>query len=223
MTTSSHEELQDAETSGVRLPRKLRRQQLLLSALRVFSSQGYHVTTMNHIASAAEITKPVLYQHFKSKQDLYLAVLDDQIAELSRQLVTPLQEIEVNQDKVDGMMKAFFNFAGTNPQGYRLIFESDVQNDVVVAERIEALTSTVAEKMAEVLGPNTGLSQDDAVVLSTALSGMVISAAQQVIHSGGSTEELEKAQSLIFRLAWGGLYNIGEDWSQGYPGAVRSE
>lgn len=76
-------------TGQIRLPRQLRRQQLVYSALRVFSNQGYHVTTMNHIASAADVTKPVLYQHFKSKRDLYLAVLDEQIDEMVKQVVTP--------------------------------------------------------------------------------------------------------------------------------------
>lgn len=213
MTASSHEEKNDSEITGVRLPRKLRRQQLLISALRVFSSQGYHVTTMNHVASAAEITKPVLYQHFKSKQDLYLAVLDDQIEDLTKRLLAPLQEIEVNREKVEGMMHAFFTYAHTCPQSYRLIFESDVQNDVVVAERVEKLYSMIAEKMAEVLAPNTSLALEDAVTISRTLAGMVMAATQQAVRAGGTPEDLARAEALTFRLAWGGLYAIDEEWN----------
>ena len=79
-----------------RLPKDLRRQQLIGNAVRVFASQGYHTTTMDHIAAASNVTKPVLYQHFTGKRDLYLAVLDEQINNLMTQLVQPLHATKVN-------------------------------------------------------------------------------------------------------------------------------
>src|SRR5262245_58762369 len=52
-----------------------RRQQLLDVALTAFADQGFHLTSMNELAEAAGVTKPVLYQHFGSKRELYLEVL----------------------------------------------------------------------------------------------------------------------------------------------------
>ena len=61
---------------SIRLPRRARRAQLLSAALEVFVAQGYHAAAMDDIAERAGVSKPVLYQHFPGKLDLYLALLD---------------------------------------------------------------------------------------------------------------------------------------------------
>ena len=70
------QELDEARPRGGRMPRKDRRAQLLESALEVFVAQGYHAAAMDDIAERAGVSKPVLYQHFPGKLDLYLALLD---------------------------------------------------------------------------------------------------------------------------------------------------
>ena len=62
---------------NVRLPAHQRRRQLLDTALEVFANEGFHATSMNDVADAAGVTKPVLYQHFASKRELYLELLED--------------------------------------------------------------------------------------------------------------------------------------------------
>ncbi|MDT0189172.1 TetR/AcrR family transcriptional regulator [Rothia terrae] len=201
------------EGSGtVRLPKALRRKQLLASALRVFSSQGYHVTTMEHVAEEAQVSKPVLYQHFTGKQDLYLAVLDEQISDFVSAVTSPLYETEVNRDRVEGMLMAFFDFTRSNPQGYRLIFESDVHGDLMVQDRVEELYRSIAQHIADILGPNAGLAQEQAILLSRTLSGMALSATQHALQSGMSPAELDQVGKLVFKLAWGGVSIIDEDW-----------
>ena len=72
---------------GSRLPRLARRAQLLEAAQEVFVANGYHAAAMDDIADRAGVSKPVLYQHFPGKLDLYLALLDtscDTIIELPR-------------------------------------------------------------------------------------------------------------------------------------------
>src|SRR5262247_3076624 len=59
-----------------RLPRSARRMQLLEAAQEVFVAQGYHAAAMDDIAERAGVSKPVLYQHFPGKLELYLALLD---------------------------------------------------------------------------------------------------------------------------------------------------
>ena len=71
---------------GGRLPRRERRAQLLSSALEVFVAQGYHAAAMDDIAERAGVSKPVLYQHFPGKLELYLALLDDLLRRDHRQL-----------------------------------------------------------------------------------------------------------------------------------------
>jgi len=66
------------DTAGrpTRLPRSARRKQLLEAAQEVFVAQGYHAAAMDDIAERAGVSKPVLYQHFPGKLELYLALLD---------------------------------------------------------------------------------------------------------------------------------------------------
>ena len=66
-----------------RLPAQARREQILDVAVQVFALNGFHGTSMNHVAEAAGVTKPVLDQHFDSKQALYLAL----IGEVGRRLL----------------------------------------------------------------------------------------------------------------------------------------
>src|ERR687883_1966843 len=73
---SSVTAIQDARPRGSRLPRSARRAQLLRAAREVFVAQGYHAAAMDDIAERAGVSKPVLYQHFPGKLDLYLALLD---------------------------------------------------------------------------------------------------------------------------------------------------
>src|SRR6266498_1538695 len=68
-----------ARPAGPRLPRPARRRQLLGAAQEIFVAQGYHAAAMDDIADRAGVSKPVLYQHFPGKLDLYLALLDEKI------------------------------------------------------------------------------------------------------------------------------------------------
>ena len=69
----------DTRPRSNRLPRNERRRQLLDAALEVFVSQGYHAAAMDEIAERAGVSKPVLYQHFPGKLELYLALLDESV------------------------------------------------------------------------------------------------------------------------------------------------
>src|SRR5690625_1704509 len=62
--------------STSRMPRAQRRTQLLELATSVFTQKGFQATSMDDIAAAAGVTKPVLYQHFDSKETLYVEVID---------------------------------------------------------------------------------------------------------------------------------------------------
>ena len=70
-------------SAGTRLPRPARRRQLLGAAQEVFVAHGYHAAALDEIAERAGVSKPVLYQHFPGKLDLYLALLDESVAALT--------------------------------------------------------------------------------------------------------------------------------------------
>src|SRR6187401_902027 len=81
----------------VRLPRSARRKQLLAAAQQVFVAQGYHAAAMDDIAERAGVSKPVLYQHFPGKLDLYLALLDQHCESLIQAVRNALASTEDNK------------------------------------------------------------------------------------------------------------------------------
>src|ERR1700750_2622464 len=90
----------DARPRGARLPRQARRRQLLGAAQEVFVSQGYHAAAMDEIAERAGISKPVLYQHFPSKLELYLALLDESVEGLIDTVRNALESISDHTQRV---------------------------------------------------------------------------------------------------------------------------
>src|SRR5579862_3519034 len=100
----------DARPRSNRLPRHERRRQLLDAALEVFVSQGYHAAAMDDIAERAGVSKPVLYQHFPGKLELYLALLDTQAETLARTVTAALDATEDNQQRIHGVLSAYFGF-----------------------------------------------------------------------------------------------------------------
>src|SRR4051795_10438927 len=93
-----------------RLPRSARRKQLLGAAQEVFVAQGYHSAAMDDIAERAGVSKPVLYQHFPSKLDLYLALLDQHADDLVRRVRRALASTTDNYERVHGSITAYYDF-----------------------------------------------------------------------------------------------------------------
>ena len=133
-----------AATRG-RLPRRARRAQLLASALEVFVAQGYHAAAMDDIADRAGVSKPVLYQHFPGKLDLYLALLDQLLRHDHRQ--HPRARWSPPRTTSSGSRPRCTPSTTTSPAtsgAFRLVFESDLTNEPAVRERVDRVTTECA-------------------------------------------------------------------------------
>ena len=108
-----------------RLPRDERRALLLSAALEVFTAAGYHSAAMDEIADRANVSKPVLYQHFPSKLELYLAVLDLHIDSLVFEIQRAIASTPDNANRVHATVDAYFAFIEKEGEAFRLLFESD--------------------------------------------------------------------------------------------------
>src|SRR5438477_8464270 len=109
---------------STRLPAPRRRRQLLDVALKVFADRGYHATSMNDIAEAAGVTKPVLYQHFRSKRALYLELLED----VGRRLQDAIEKATASaggpREQVTAGFTAYFRFVADQRTAFQLLFGS---------------------------------------------------------------------------------------------------
>ena len=198
----------DARVRGARLPRKERRAQLLESALEVFVAHGFHSAAMDDIAERAGVSKPVLYQHFPGKLDLYLALLDrscDAIIDNCRQALDSTQD---NKLRVTAAMQAFYDYMAGDDGAFRLVFESDLTNEPSVREAIDRVTNECAAMIADVIHDDTGLPDEASRLLAVSLVGMAqVSARFWVTDAAGISRS--DAVALISGLAWRGI--------RGYP------
>jgi len=186
------------------MPRNARRAQLLDSALEVFVAQGYHAAAMDDIAERAGVSKPVLYQHFPGKLDLYLALLDqscDKIVDACRDALAATAD---NKQRVAATMHVFYDYVANAQGAFRLVFESDLTNETAVRDRVDRVTRECAESIAEVIHEDTGLSDEQSRLLAVSLVGMAQVSARFWLDADGEIEQPDAA-SLVASLAWRGI------------------
>ena len=186
-----------------RLPKSQRREQLMAVARSVFVDQGYHTASMEIIAETAGVSKPLLYQHFPSKLDLYLALLDAGIDDLLAKSDASLRDITDNKLRVIATVQTYFEFVDDPQDAYRLVFESDLNNEPQVRERLERLEREVIKRIAAVIKADTGLSESQATLLGAGLHGMAQVAATNWLRD--PTIPREDAAELVAMLSWRGI------------------
>jgi AcrR family transcriptional regulator len=189
---------------GTRLPRPARRRQLLGAAQEVFVAQGYHAAVMDDIADRAGVSKPVLYQHFPGKLDLYLALLDESADQLAQAIREALSSTTDNSQRVSATIGAFFDFVSSSGEAFRLVFESDLSNESAVRDRLDATMRDIADSISEFISEDAGLSADEAHLLGMALVGMAQVSARYWLSSGRAIPK-DAAEQLLARLAWRGI------------------
>jgi AcrR family transcriptional regulator len=200
--------VEEARPRGGRLPRRERRAQLLDSALEVFVAQGYHSAAMDDIADRAGVSKPVLYQHFPGKLDLYLALLDSSCDTIIASTRAALESTQDNKQRVEATMAVFYDYVASDSGAFKLVFESDLTNEPAVREQVERVTSETAAMVAEVIHEDTGLSDEQSRLLAVSLVGMAQVSARFWLTEAGGIDRSDAA-ALVAALAWRGI--------RGYP------
>jgi AcrR family transcriptional regulator len=187
-----------------RLPRDQRRIQLLDAASEVFAAKGYHAAAMDDIADVAGVSKPVLYQHFPSKLDLYLALLDQSCDRLVEVVEEALAATEDNADRVIATVAAFYEFVSST-SSFRFVFESDLTGDGAVQQRLSRVNSEISDAIADVIAEDTSLPRQQAKLLAVCLVGIAQVSARYWISGGTSAITLDEAKHLVSNLAWRGI------------------
>ncbi|MGJ9423838.1 TetR/AcrR family transcriptional regulator [Aeromicrobium sp. CF3.5] len=199
-----------ARPRSSRLPRSARRAQLLDVALEVFVEQGYHSASMDEIAERAGVSKPVLYQHFPGKLDLYLALLETSCDLVIAEVREALASTTDNRRRVMASMELWYGYVADQGAAFRLVFESDLTNDPSVRSQIDRVIYESAAAIAEVIREDTGLPGPAAHLLAVSLVGMGHFGAQNWM-SRDSDLSREEAVELVAGLAWRGIRGVPQD------------
>ena len=170
----------------------------------MFVTRGYHAAAMDEIAERAGVSKPVLYQHFPGKLELYLALLDESVDTLLETVRDALRSNPDPKQRVAATFGAYFEYVGGAGQAYRLVFESDLSNETAVRDRLDRAQRECAAMVSQAVREDAGLSDDEAHLLSVGLVGMAQVTARYWLSTRDQIPR-EAAEQLVARLAWRGI------------------
>lgn len=192
-----------------RLPAARRKEQLLDVALEVFAERGFHLTSMNDVADAAGVTKPVLYQHFSSKRSLYLELLRSVGNRLMLEIQTATEEAPMPREQVEAGLRAYFRFVADQPQAYRLMFGGGTRRDAEFAEEASRVERAIAGAIAPLIRID-GLPGHERLLFAHGIVGLAEGTTR---HWLTSDEEIDPGDvaTLVADLAWRGLRGIRSD------------
>lgn len=192
------------------MPAADRREQLLSTARAVFARRGFHETSMNDVAIEAGVTKPVLYQHFASKRELFGAVLEDVGVRMEAAVVGAAAEAGAPRDQVRRGFGAYLHFAEHDPDGFRLLFTGDSRQDPEWAEIAARVERRVAQSVAGFIDVS-GIEAERRVLLAHGLVGMSEGMVRHWLSTGTNLSDAEPLIDDLTALAWGGLRGLRGD------------
>jgi AcrR family transcriptional regulator len=200
---------QTARTPSVpttRLPAARRRKQLLDVALEVFAARGFHPTSMNDLAEAAGVTKPVLYQHFGSKRELYLELLEDVGSRLRDAIGKATSEAAGPREQVARGFAAYFRFVADHEAAFQVLFGGGTRRDEEFATHARRVEENIADTIAALIDVE-GLTEAERRLLAHGIVGLAEGTSRHWIHEGlnGDPEDLA---ARVAELAWAGLRGV---------------
>ncbi len=197
-----------------RLPAAQRRRQLLDVALDTFAAGGFHGTSMDDVAAAAGVTKPVLYQHFGSKRALYVELLDDVGRQLKDVIAKAAAEADAPARQVEAGFRAYLRFVEHREPAFRLLFGGGSKRDEGFADLVRLVEGAIAELIASFI--TADLPPDQTLTLAHGIVGMAESTARHWLRQraeGETTASADELADQLAELAWAGLRGVGRHWT----------
>jgi AcrR family transcriptional regulator len=185
-----------------RLTATARREQVLDVALVVFARSGFHGASMNDIADAAGVTKPVLYQHFDSKRDLYGALLDEVGARLLNSIAKAAAEASDGRSRTELGYRAYFRWVAEDHDAFRLLFGSGALRDDEFTIAIREITEQAARAVAPMI--DVDIPEEHRRTLAHALVGLAEGASRRLVELGDDFDP-DLIATEVSALAWAGL------------------
>ncbi len=196
-----------AATANTRLPGPERRRQLLETARLAFARSGFHETSMNDIATEAGVTKPVVYQRFESKRELFRAVLEDIGERLQAEVIESAASAVSPREQVEAGFSAYIEFVKADPDGFRLLFSGASREDAEWAEITQKVERSVAESIAALIEVE-GMSKPHRLALAQGVLGMAEGMVRFWQRDPDSGLELDDLARDLSTLAWVGLRGL---------------
>jgi AcrR family transcriptional regulator len=209
-----------------RLPREVRMEQTLAAAHALFAARGYGTVTMDEVAAAVGVTKPLLYNYFGNKERLYLACMEPAGDALLAAVVGAVGRTSTPEQALRSGLHAFFEFVDRDRSAWRVLFDETLPVEGGVARRVgeyrARITDLVAQSLLAQLSPACRVEVD-------ALSVALLGAAEALVRWWLRTEALtaREAAELLIATVEPGLHALveverGQAATRGTPSRSRS-
>jgi AcrR family transcriptional regulator len=185
-----------------------RRAQLIAVARKVFGRAGFHGVSMDEVAKEAGVTKPILYDHFPSKKELYLALIDADLAMLHDEVRKALLAPTGNRQRIRASFQAYFDFVDEHAEGFRLLMQETVGAEKEFRQRVADVRDRILAEVADLIVRESRglLDREHAEIVALALIGMVETVAQR--EPGGTRAKRREAVDVLVSLAWRGITEL---------------
>jgi len=189
-----------------RLPAAERRQQLLDVALEAFASEGFHLTSMNELAEQAGVTKPVLYQHFGSKRELYLEVLRAVGGRMVTDVGKAIADAEGPRQQVEAGFLAYFLWVARERHGFEVLFAGDTRRDPEFLAELGKVETEFAQAIAGLIVVD-GINREQQLLLAYGIVGIAETTCRHWLAADLDLPPEQLAQA-VSDLAWAGLRGL---------------
>jgi len=190
----------------MRLRASERRVQLISVAISVFADKGYHDTSMNDVAEAAGVTKPVLYQHFASKRELFVELLDEIGNDLRDTIAKATSDADGPRQQIENGFRAYFTFANDHTDAFRVLFGSGARRDPEFGSFALAVEGSIAKTIAELIVVE-GQPAEHRLLLATSIVGLTEAATRHWL-AHDREPDVNMLAKQISQLAWSGMRGI---------------
>lgn len=217
MSASSSAEPSRVGTRGV--PRPVREAQILEVAGKVFASEGYRGASMDAIAARADVSKPLLYNYFGSKQGLYLAYIEDAGKGLRDQMRQAADDDQPADERLWAGILAFFRFVDDRRAGWAVLYQEAATQGGPFAAEVAGLRGRIAGTVAKLFqqAVSDGGASGASVAAADSFAHAFVGAGESLANWWLENPEvpLEEAARRLMDFAWTGLRGLveGQTWS----------
>ena len=206
-----------SQDTGAPVRRRLtasdRRAAILESALEVFSERGFSEASLDDVAVRGGISKALIYEHFGSKRELQLVLLDTYMHDLIEAVVLAIAGAETDEERLRAGIESFLVYAAERPEVLRLLTRN--VSDPVAGETIDRLREEAALAIASIMAQNPpelrpgdlDLETTVAIVAHLMAGGIQFLAGWWVEHPDVPRERVVE---LAMGVSWIGLERLGQ-------------
>lgn len=198
-----------------------RRASILAAAERAFGTGPFHQVSLEEVAQEAQVSKALIYEHFRSKRDLYQALLSSVADELMVRVKEAVIAADSRETRLRAGIEAFVDFVAGRPAASRLLFHDVADPDVT--RELDRLRDEAAAVIALLMADDIPAGRvDDPIppeVATSMLAHQLIGALQSLANWWQENPGLtpEQVTRVAMEFTWLGLERLsdGERWQGG--------